>query len=83
MDLKECLAKTDGNFATFQNWVNHASRRIDGDAICFDSKGRRCRIGKDFMRADTEGTFPVYYTWNKLVAHNCMELLSAIIAKGE
>lgn len=32
-------------------------------ALCFDAKGRRCRIGSDFMKAQDEGTFPVWWVW--------------------
>lgn len=32
-------------------------------AICFDTKGRRCLIGKDFSRARDEDAFPVRYIW--------------------
>lgn len=32
-------------------------------ALCFDSAGRPCRQGSDFMRARDEGTFPVWWIW--------------------
>lgn len=32
-------------------------------AMCFDSHGRRCRQGKDFMRARDENAFPVWWIW--------------------
>jgi len=64
-------------FASFQEWVNKASSWIDGKAICFDSKGRLCRMGKDFMRARDEDAFPVYFTWDRLKAFHARELLSA------
>lgn len=32
-------------------------------AMCFDSLGRRCRIGRDFQRASDEGSFPVWWIW--------------------
>lgn len=32
-------------------------------AMCFDTLGRRCRQGGDFMRARDEGTFPVWWVW--------------------
>lgn len=52
----------DGNFPCFQTWVNKATSWIGGtNPACFDAKGRRCRIGGDFMRARDEGAFPVYY----------------------
>lgn len=67
-------------FNSFQSWVNHASSWLCGyrssQIVCLDSKGRLCEIGRDFMRADKEGTFPVtaYETlkmrtnkWNKKI----------------
>lgn len=59
-----------GQFDTFDDWVNHATRALTGlegnlgeeiKAICVDAKGRRCHIGGDFMRARDEGAFPVRY----------------------
>lgn len=67
-----------GQFDTFQDWVNHASRALTGveystgglgrdgigvPSVCVDAKGRRCAIGKDFMRARDEDAFPVRYFW--------------------
>lgn len=50
----------DGEFACFQTWVNKARSWISGRQVaCFDSKGRRCRIGKDMQLAHDEGAFPV------------------------
>lgn len=62
-----------GQFDTFDDWVNHATRRLTGRVgsvgeelrpICVDTLGRRCHVGKDFMRARDEGTFPVRYFWD-------------------
>jgi hypothetical protein len=65
-----------GEFDTFHDWVNRASRTIAEPycpvdttgqtvrAICVDTKGRRCQIGGDFMRARDEGAFPVVYFWD-------------------
>jgi len=68
-----------GQFDTFSDWVNHASRALvsvefstggfgkDGNgvpAICVDTRGRRCAIGMDFMRARDDGSFPVRYFWS-------------------
>ncbi|UZE47935.1 hypothetical protein ONR75_24165 [Rhodopseudomonas sp. P2A-2r] len=61
-----------GQFDTFDDWVNHASRALTGlrledginwdvNAFCVDTKGRRCTCGKEFMRARDEGAFPVRY----------------------
>lgn len=56
----------DGQWPTFQHWVNYATRDIGGmNAACYDAKGRRCRIGKDFQLADTEGAFPVSYWYGE------------------
>lgn len=52
----------DGHFPCFRTWVNKATSWIGGtNPICFDAKGRRCRIGADFMHARDEETFPVYF----------------------
>lgn len=65
-----------GQWDTFEDWVNTASRTIAKhmsptnsvgyaqEAVCIDSKGRRCDIGKDFMRARDDDSFPVFYFWN-------------------
>ena len=59
-----------GQFDTFNDWVNHATRALSGvkgdfgqdvTAFCVDAKGRRCNIGGDFMRARDEDAFPVRY----------------------
>lgn len=56
----------DGKWETFQHWVNYATRDIGGmNAACYDEKGRRCHIGKDFMLADEEGAFPVSYWYGE------------------
>ncbi|MGX7346385.1 hypothetical protein [Acetobacter oryzoeni] len=62
MTNKQPDREPDGQFDTFQTWVNKATSWIGGtNPACFDAQGRRCRIGGDFMRAHDEGTFPVYY----------------------
>jgi hypothetical protein len=43
---------------TIRGW-----RGVHFTAMCFDSQGRRCRQGSDFMRARDEGTFPVIWIW--------------------
>lgn len=59
-----------GQFDTFDEWVNHATRALTGfegsvgeepKPICIDNLGRRCNVGKNFMRARDEGTFPIRY----------------------
>lgn len=56
--------KIAGNFHSFIVWCNKAATHINRDAICIDSKGRRCFKGADFMRARDENAFPVYYFWD-------------------
>lgn len=58
----------DGQFDTFQHWVNAAQRRIGGrDMVCVDSKGRRCLTGEEMHRARDEDAFPVYYGWDSTI----------------
>jgi len=61
-----------GQFDSFEDWVNHAARALGnvhgsvGELLppcCIDAAGRRCHVGKDFMRARDEGTFPIRYFW--------------------
>lgn len=53
------------SFATFGHWVNHAQTawKMAGVSVhhtlCIDAKGRHCYIGRDFMIARNEGSFPV------------------------
>lgn len=65
-----------GQFDTFQDWVNHATRALTGEkgsvgedlkAFCVDALGRRCHNGKDFQRARDEGAFPVRYFFESTV----------------
>lgn len=42
-------------------------------ALCFDQKGRRCRIGADMRRAKDEGAFPVWWIWPDQIAELVME----------
>lgn len=62
----------DQNFTTFGDWVTRASRlltahpdyhEVNFRAVCFDTNGRLCRIGRDFQRARDEGTFPIHWVW--------------------
>lgn len=53
-------------------------------AICYDTKGRRCLIGKDFSRAREEGTFPVHYIWpDQIIALALLTPLMASINVAE
>jgi hypothetical protein len=65
------VSEQDQTFATFDQWVSQAStwltRRDSGGqpqgVLCVDAAGRVCRLGKHFMRARDEGTFPVRWYW--------------------
>lgn len=55
-------SEPDGQFDSFNQWVNHATSWIGGmNALCVDAQDRVCRIGGDFMRARDESAFPVRY----------------------
>jgi hypothetical protein len=61
------VPKWEGEFKTFSQWVSHAQDALSSPnhypAVCIDAIGRRCTIGKDFMTARDEGTFPIRYFW--------------------
>lgn len=54
-------------FRSYLQWVNKASSWFGNlgsharrqNVICVDAKGRICRTGREFMRADRENAFPV------------------------
>lgn len=56
-------------FTSYQEWVDSgrnkpwtwvmATSGKHSEEICADSRGRVCRMGRDFQRAHDEGTFPV------------------------
>ena len=57
--------KPDGEFHSFQHWVNHATSYIGGmNALCADSKDRRCSMGSHFMRARDEETYPIRFWYD-------------------
>ncbi len=61
-DRNEPETEADGQFDSFQQWVNHAASWIGwGGYKCFDAKGRPCRRGADFMLAREEKQFPVKF----------------------
>lgn len=67
------MAEHNQQFDTFLEWVNKAPswltrRGSEIRAICYDTKGRVCRIGGDFMRARDEDAFPVRWVWPDQVA---------------
>jgi hypothetical protein len=62
------------------NNTEHGAKGWRGEhfvALCFDTKGRRCRNGKDMMRARDEGCFPVRYIWPDQYESAVFELLRA------
>lgn len=70
--LKGYVPKWEGQFNTFQAWVDDASRVLTGrkgsvgqdlPAFCVDAMGRRCHVGKDFERARRDNAFPIRYFW--------------------
>lgn len=52
-------------FTSEQQWINKAQSWFrnsgvpKGHYICTDAKGRICTIGKHFMRATAEDTYPI------------------------
>lgn len=71
-----------GEFHSFDNWVNKATGKLTGrtgsvgevlSAMCVDTLGRRCHVGKDFMRARDENTFPVRFFWEMKPAQSGQE----------
>ncbi len=52
-------------FQTFSDWANNAQHAWKAAGVsvhhtlCIDAKGRHCYIGRDFMVARDDGTFPV------------------------
>mgnify|MGYP001608883209 FL=1 len=70
----------DGQFSSFQEWVNYATRWIGGrNSACYDAKDRRCRIGKDFMLAQDENAFPIRF-WHGEGGQSAKEQRSSIKA---
>ena len=73
------MAEHNQQFDNFQQWVNKAPswltrRGTNVHAICYDTKGRLCRIGGDFMRARDENAFPVRWLWPEQVAKLAVHL---------
>ena len=61
------MAEGNQQFDTFDQWVARASSwltRYEGKAICFDSRGRQCHMGREMMRARDENAFPVFWIWD-------------------
>lgn len=50
-------------------------------AICFDTQGRLCWIGGDFMRARDESAFPVHWVWPDQVPAMALAQLGACPAE--
>ena len=66
------MSEHNQQFDDFEDWCNNASRwltchpNFDHEhfrAHCFDTLGRRCYTGADFMLARDEGAFPVKWLW--------------------
>lgn len=58
--------KPDGQFDSFQTWVNKAVSWIGGtNPLCADAKDRVCNNGWDMMRARDEAAFPVRFWLNE------------------
>lgn len=85
------MAEHNQQFKSHQEWVNKASSWLtrhpewDGKsfrAICFDTKGRLCRIGKDFMRARDEDAFPVRWVWPDQVPELVLSKLAKESSNG-
>ena len=77
------MSEHNQQFQNFEQWINKASSWLTRHelyddrcfrAICFDAKGRHCAIGRDFMRARDEGTFPVRWVWPDQVAERLAEI---------
>lgn len=71
------------HFANYDQWVTRATMFLAGHpkygpdfrAVCFDTKGRHCKRGADFMRARDEGAFPVYWLWPDQIGAIALGLL--------
>lgn len=56
-------------FTSYQDWVDTGRNKPwtwvmttsgnHSEEVCADSRGRVCRMGRDFQRAHDEGAFPV------------------------
>lgn len=62
------MSAVDQTIRSFDEWVDNARRWLTSDnphrrCVCVDAKGRRCRIGSDFMRARDEDAFPIRWYW--------------------
>lgn len=58
--------EADGKWVSEGDWINRAARDIGGmNALCVDTKNRACRIGAHFMRATTEGTYPIRFWYGE------------------
>ena len=50
-------------FRSHQEWVNKGNPRLAGyrasEIVLFDSRGRVCKLGSHFQRAEKQGTYPI------------------------
>jgi len=61
----------DQQFKDLNMWIAQASRLTEHPnydekyfrAVCFDTKGRHCRQGMDFRRAEDEDCYPIKWLW--------------------
>ncbi|WP_198665044.1 hypothetical protein [Tropicimonas sp. IMCC34011] len=53
----------DAEHADRTGWRGHHFK-----ALCFDQKGRRCRSGGDFQRAEDDGAYPIWWIWPDQIA---------------
>lgn len=65
-ELLPIQADYRGEWSSFDRWCDCASKDIGprsgiAHPLCVDAVGRVCFIGKQFMRARDEGTFPVKF----------------------
>ena len=61
------MSEYNQQFDSHIQWVNKAPSwltRCKGKAICFDARGRQCRMGVDFMRAEIENAYPIRWIWD-------------------
>lgn len=76
----------DGEFTSFQEWVNKAASWIGGtNPLCADAKDRICKIGGDMQRAHDEGAFPVRFWYGEggQTATEQRKSLKALGARGQ
>lgn len=66
-----------GSFRSYIDWVNKAPSRIAPGDVCFDERGKVCRIGSDFRNAD----YPVTIV-SRIGTKNSGRLLDGVVHNG-